>query len=102
MVKRVKCVTVAMSCRFGQSSAVASRTHVWLAASQWKTDIVCACACVVPAGSAKDRAAGGARRGDRATAPALVAVGLETRPQARNFGDHNPGAPLRRAPRPQR
>ena len=82
IVKRLKCVTVATSCRFGQSRVVGSRTQVWLVASQWNTDIVCACACVVPAGSAKASVAGWSSRCTGAPLARLVAFTSYTGPNA--------------------
>ena len=71
-----------MSWRFGQSSVVASRTHVWLGASKWNTDIVSACACVVPAGSAKASVADWSRRCTGAPLARLVAFTSYTGPNA--------------------
>src|SRR5258708_21226418 len=92
MVNRLKCVTVAMSWRFGQSSVVASRTQVWLVESQWNTDIVCACAGVVPAGSAKASVAGWSRRCTGAPPARLVAFTADTGPKAVMFQPNAGGA----------
>src|SRR6202521_3410033 len=82
IVKKLKWLTVAISCRFGQSSVVDSRTQVWLVASQWNTDIACACAWVVPAGRAKVSVAGWSRRCTGAPLARLVAVTSSTGPAA--------------------
>src|SRR5712692_849038 len=74
IVKKLKWVTVAMSWRFDQSSVVGSRTHVPLAASQWNTDRVCACASVVPAGSANVSVAGWSSRWTAEPLARLVAL----------------------------
>src|SRR5258706_27035 len=81
MVKRLKCVTVAMSWRFGQASVVASRTHVSLSASPWNTDNVRASACVEPVGSA-----------DAIVVPVEVKIKLE--PYARRTWKRSPAAPV--------
>src|SRR5260370_29191093 len=100
MVNRLKCVTVAMSWRFGQSSVVASRTQVWLVGSQWNTDIVCACAGVVSAGSAKASVAGWSRRCTRAPLARLVAVTSYTGPQAVMVEPHPRGGAAGATPAP--
>src|SRR5260370_12551474 len=92
MVNRLKCVTVAMSWRFGQSSVVAARTQVWIVGSQWNTDIVCACAGVVSAGSAKASVAGWSRRCTGAPLARLVALTSYTGPKAVMFEPNAGGA----------
>src|SRR5260370_17617507 len=92
MVNRLKCVTVAMRWRLGHSRVVASRTQVWLVESQWSTDIVCACAGVVPAGSAKAGVAGWSRRCTGAPLARLVALTSYTGPKAVMFEPNAGGA----------